>query len=157
MIGYCSGACQFEWIRNGKETIMKSTTASPARISPFAKLVGLQFSRGTDGTPECSLEIGDRVLNVNGRVHGGAIHTLIDVSMGWFLFDQLREDERIATVEVKINYLAAVSSGVLVARAKLIHRSRRLAVLESQVDCEGQLIAKAMGTFYVSRARRADS
>jgi acyl-CoA thioesterase len=156
MIGYCSVVCQFEWILNGEEIIMKNTSASPARISPFARLVGLQFSRGDDETPQCSLDIGDRVLNVNGTVHGGAIHTLIDVSMGWFLFDQLREDERIATVEVKINYLAAVSSGVLVARAKLIHRSRRLAVLESQVDCEGQIIAKAMGTFYVSRTRKAD-
>jgi len=135
---------------------MKSSTASPPRISPFARLVGLQFARGDDGTPRCSLQIDERVLNVNGTVHGGAIHTLIDVSMGWFLFDQLREDERIATVEVKINYLAAVSSGVLVARAKLIHRSKRLAVLESQVDCGGQIIAKAMGTFYVSRTRRAD-
>ena len=134
---------------------MKNTTASPARISPFARLVGLQFSRGADGAPQCSLDIDERVLNVNGTVHGGAIHTLIDVSMGWFLFDQLREDERIATVEVKINYLAAVSSGVFVARAKLIHRSRRLAVLESQVECGGQLIAKAMGTFYVSKMRRA--
>ncbi len=133
---------------------MKSTTASPARISPFAKLVGLKFSRSADGIPQCILEIDNRVLNVNGTVHGGALHTLIDVSMGWFLFDQLRKDERIATVEVKINYLAAVSSGVLVATAKLIHRSKRLAVLESQVDCGGQLIAKAMGTFYISRTRR---
>jgi len=133
---------------------MKSRTASPARISPFARLVGLQFSRAADGTPQSSLEIDERVLNVNGTVHGGAIHTLIDVSMGWFLFDQLREDERIATVEVKINYLTAVSSGVLVARAKLVHRSRRLAVLESQVDCGGQPVAKAMGTFYVSKAPR---
>ena len=132
---------------------MNRAGASPSSISPFAKLVGLEFSRSTDGTPQCILEIDNRVLNVNGTVHGGALHTLIDVSMGWFLVDQLRKDESLATVEVKINYLAAVSSGVLVATANLIHRSNRLAVLESEVVCQGQLIAKAMGTFYISRTR----
>lgn len=134
---------------------MRRTTSSPAMISPFAKLVGLKFSRSANGIPQCILEIDGRVLNVNGTVHGGALHTLIDVSMGWFLFDHLRKDERIATVEVKINYLAGVSSGVLVATANLVHRGKRLAVLESQVDCGGQLIAKAMGTFFISRTRRA--
>jgi len=132
---------------------MRGKTVSPARVSPFARLVGLGFARGTDGTPQCTLEIDGRVLNVNGTVHGGALHTLIDVSMGWFLFDHLRKDERIATVEVKINYLSAVSSGILVAQARLIHRSRRLAVLESEIECNGKPIAKAMGTFYVSRTR----
>ena len=63
----------------------------------------------------------------------------------------LREDERLATVEMKINYVAAVSSGVLTAEAKLVNRTRNLAVLESRVECGGKLVAKAMGTFYISR------
>jgi acyl-CoA thioesterase len=71
--------------------------------------------------------------------------------MGYALFDHLREDERIATVEMKINYVAAVSSGVLTAEAKLINRTRNLAVLESRVECAGNLVAKAMGTFYISK------
>jgi acyl-CoA thioesterase len=135
---------------------MTKKTALPARISPFAKSVGLKFSRSESGVPRCILEIHEGVINVNGTVHGGALYTLIDVSMGWLLFDHLRKDERIATVEMKINYLTAMSSGVLVAEAKLIHRSKRLAVLESQIECEGRLIAKAMGTFYISRIRRTD-
>jgi acyl-CoA thioesterase len=135
---------------------MTKDTALPARISQFARSVGLKFSRSESGTPQCILEIHEGALNVNGTVHGGALYTLIDVSMGWLLFDHLRKDERIATVEMKINYLTAVSSGVLVAEAKLIHRSKRLAVLESQIECEGCLIAKAMGTFYISTIRRTD-
>ncbi|OGO03277.1 MAG: hypothetical protein A2Y72_01100 [Chloroflexi bacterium RBG_13_53_26] len=135
---------------------MTKKTALPAKISPFASSVGLEFSRSESGVPRCILEIHEEALNVNGTVHGGALYTLIDVSMGWLLFDHLAKDERIATVEMKINYLTAVSSGVLVAEAKLIHRSKRLAVLESQIECEGRLIAKAMGTFYISGIRRTD-
>jgi acyl-CoA thioesterase len=121
----------------------------PDRISPFANLVGLSFPE-TDG-PQCELKIEDKVLNVYGTVHGGAISTLADISMGYALFGYLREDERLATVEMKINYVAAVSSGVLTAEAKLVKRSRNLAVLESRVECGGKLVAKAMGTFYISR------
>ncbi len=121
----------------------------PDRISPFANLVGLNFPE-TDG-PQCELKIEDKVLNVYGTVHGGAISTLADISMGYALFGYLREDERLATVEMKINYIAAVSSGVLTAEAKLVNRSRNLAVLESRVECGGKLVAKAMGTFYISR------
>jgi acyl-CoA thioesterase len=121
----------------------------PDRISPFANLVGLSFPE-MDG-PQCELKIEDKVLNVYGTVHGGAISTLADISMGYALFGYLREDERLATVEMKINYVAAVSSGVLTAEAKLVNRSRNLAVLESRVECGGKLVAKAMGTFYISR------
>ena len=121
----------------------------PNKISPFARLVGLSFPE--TGGPQGELKIEEKVLNVYGTVHGGAISTLADVSMGYALFDHLREDERIATVEMKINYVAAVSSGVLTAEAKLINRTRNLAVLESRVECGGKLVAKAMGTFYISR------
>jgi len=121
----------------------------PDRISPFANLVGLSFPE--TGGPQCELKIEDKVLNVYGTVHGGAISTLADISMGYALFGYLREDERLATVEMKINYIAAVSSGVLNAEAKLVNRSRNLAVLESRVECGGKLVAKAMGTFYISR------
>jgi len=121
----------------------------PDRISPFAKLVGLNFPE--TGGPQCEMKIEEKVLNVYGTVHGGAISTLADVSMGYALFDHLREDERLATVEMKINYVAAVSSGVLTAEAKLVNRTRNLAVLESRVECGGNIVAKAMGTFYISK------
>ena len=127
----------------------------PDRISPFAKLVGLSFPE-TDG-PQCELRIEDKVLNVYGTVHGGAISTLADISMGYALFDSLREDERLATVEMKINYVAAVSSGVLTAEAKLVNRTRNLAVLESRVECSGKLVAKAIGTFYISKKPSRES
>ena len=127
----------------------------PDRISPFAKLVGLTFPE--TGGPQCDLNIEEKVLNVYGTVHGGAISTLADVSMGYALFDHLREDERIATVEMKINYVAAVSSGVLTAEAKLINRTRNLAVLESRVECGGNIVAKAMGTFYISKKTSKES
>lgn len=121
----------------------------PDRTSPFAKLVGLSFPEAAGH--HCEMKIEEKVLNVYGTVHGGAISTLADVSMGYALFGHLREDERLVTLEMKINYIAAVSAGVLTAEAKLVNRTRNLAVLESRVECGGRLVAKAMGTFYISK------
>ena len=118
-------------------------------LSPFARLVGLVLPEDRDNG--CILSIDEKVLNFNGTVHGGVPYTLADVSMGRALSHHLADDERIATVEMKVNYFVAVSSGTLVAEGKLIHKSRRLAVLESEVTCEGRLIAKAVGTFYISK------
>jgi uncharacterized protein (TIGR00369 family) len=130
---------------------MAKSPRRPDRISPFGKLLGLSFTEAKDGGYQCVLKIDEKVLNVYGTVHGGTLSTLADVAMGWALFDYLREDERLATVEMKINYFLAVSSGTLIAEAKLINKTRNLAVLESTVQCDGRLVAKAMGTFYISK------
>ena len=130
---------------------MAKSQRRPDRVSPFARLLGLSFTEAEDGGYQCVLKIDEKVLNVYGTVHGGTLSTLADVTMGWALFDYLREDERLATVEMKINYFLAVSSGTLVAEAKLINKTRNLAVLESTVRCGGRLVAKAMGTFYISK------
>jgi acyl-CoA thioesterase len=118
------------------------------KVSPFAHLVGLR-SDIDKGTLRCSLDIEGKHLNVNGTVHGGVISTLADVSMGWEVFEHLSDKESITTIEMSVNYFAAVSSGTLVAEATLLHRSRKLAVLESRITCGDRLVAKATGTFYV--------
>lgn len=123
----------------------------PEITSPFARLVGLGFP--DSGGPQCQLKIEEKVLNVYGTVHGGAISTMADVSMGYVVFENLREDERLTTLEMKINYIAAVSSGLLTAQAKLIRRTRNLAVVESRVECAGQVVAIALGTYYLSKKR----
>lgn len=121
-------------------------------VSPFASLVGLR-PEVDKGILRCLLDIEGKHLNVNGTVHGGVISTLADVSMGWQVFEHLSNKESIATVEMKINYFSSVSSGTLVAEASLLHRSRKLAVLESRITCGDRLVAKATATFYLLPAR----
>jgi uncharacterized protein (TIGR00369 family) len=124
----------------------------PYKISPFANMVGLNFPEAE--AAQCTLKIEEKLLNVYGTLHGGAISTLADVSMGYALFEHLHEDEMLATLEMKVNYIAAISSGTVTAEAKLLSRTRNMAVLESSVECDGRLVAKALGTFYISKAKR---
>jgi acyl-CoA thioesterase len=133
---------------------MSETFSKPIVYSQFSKLIGLRLTRINDDYSECVLEASDRLLNVNGNIHGGAIYTMVDVGMGAALHAHLAEDERLTTVEIKINYLIAVTSGTLTCQSRLLHKSRKLAVLESEVRSDGALIAKATGTFYVTKTKR---
>ena len=130
------------------------TSSAPIVYSPFARLVGLTITTLNREHCECVLELGEKHLNIHGTVHGGAIYTLVDVGMGSALHAHLTRDERCVTVEIKINYLAAVTRGLLDCHTRILHKTRKLAVLESEIKCDGDLVAKAIGTFYVTRAKR---
>lgn len=89
-------------------------------------------------------------MNPHGVVHGGVVYSLVDCAMGGALTSRLEPGERCATLEVKINYLAAASSGELRAEAWVVERTRRVGVLQARVTTDGdRLVALAIGTFYI--------
>ena len=124
------------------------------QFNPFGELIGLNFSECENGYSRCSLEVTEKLFNPNKVLHGGVVYSLADTGMGAALHSDLAEDELCATVEIKIAYFVAVTSGTLTCETKVIHRSRRIAILESEVRNNGRLTAKAMGTFSVSKVRR---
>ena len=123
----------------------------PKGFSPFLELVGVTFTRVEDGRSQAFLKIEERLLNSMRIVHGGAAFTLVDCGMGAALYSCLEENEVCRTVETKIAYFRPVSSGVLTCNSKVVHRSRRIATLESEIEHGGQLVAKAIGTFSIHR------
>lgn len=123
-------------------------------FNPFGELIGLSFSECKNGFSRCALEVTEKLFNPHKVLHGGVVYSLADTGMGAALYSDLAEDELCATVEIKIAYFVAVTSGTLTCETKVIHRSRRIAVLESEVRNDGRLTAKAMGTFSVSKVKR---
>ena len=108
-----------------------------------------------DGRSAFALTVRDSHMNPHGVVHGGVVYTLVDYAMGGAVTSELAADERCATVEVKINYLAAATGGDIVAEAHVVNRTRRIAVLEARVHGDGgRLLALATGTYYISTAPR---
>ena len=124
-------------------------------FNPFGALIGLSFSECENGYSRCSLEVAEKLLNPHKVLHGGVVYSLADTGMGAALYTDLDDDELCATVEIKIAYFAAVTSGTITCETKVIHRSKRIAALESEIRNDGRLTAKAMGTFSVSKAKGA--
>jgi len=127
----------------------------PRGFSPFLEMVGVTFTTMENGYSQSVLEVNEKLLNSSKIVHGGATFTLVDCGMGAALISCLDDGERCRTVEIKIAYLKSVKSGILMCDAKVIHRSKSIATLESEVRQRGQLVAKAIGTFSVYMERKS--
>ncbi len=120
-------------------------------FNPFGELIGLDFARCGDGFTRGVLEVREKHLNPHNVVHGGVIYAMADTGMGGAVYSCLHEDELCATVEIKIVYIAPVSTGRLTCDTRLVHRGKRIAILESEVRNGDRLIAKATGTYSLFR------
>jgi len=133
--------------------VPKELSINKPGFHPFAELIGLHFDYGKDGTSRCHLEVNGRLLNPNNVLHGGVIYSMADTGMGHALFTRMEKDELCATIEIKIAYFAAVTSGNLTCDTKLIHKSKNIAALESEIENNNKLVAKAMGTYAIFKAK----
>jgi len=123
-------------------------------FSPFRDLVGITFIKVEGGYSHCVLKVDKRLLNPAGIVHGGALYTLADSGMGAALFSSVGEGEVFLTIETSIFYFKAVSSGTLTCESKVVHRGKRIAMMEAEIRNDGQTVAKAVGTFSIYRGKR---
>ena len=121
--------------------------------SPFAKLLDLQPVKGERGRVVMKLPFTENLLQTLGRVHGGALFALADHACGWAVHTLLEKGEGCATLEMKINYIAAVHDEDCVAEARVVHKGRTSIVVEAEIKTEaGRLVAKTLATFIVLRA-----
>jgi uncharacterized protein (TIGR00369 family) len=83
-------------------------------------------------------------------IHGGIMATLADTAAAVALMTKLPLDARLATVEMKINYLSPHLEGILKADARVLRLGKRLGVGEVEVfNGEGELLAKSLLTFSI--------
>jgi len=122
-------------------------------FSPFRDLVGITFTKVEGGYSHCVVEVEKKLLNPAGIVHGGALYTLADSGMGAALFSFVDEGELFLTIETSVFYFKAVSSGTLTCESRVVHRGKRIAVMEAEIKNGEQLVAKAVGTFSIYRGK----
>jgi len=126
--------------------------APGSSIGPLAELLHISNQGAADGHALYKLDVLPDILNPHGVLHGGAVYTMVDYSMGGAVMSMLPPGEICATIEIKISYLAGVRGGVLTCETDVIKRGRRVAFLESRVtDDAGKLVATATGSFAVFR------
>jgi acyl-CoA thioesterase len=124
-------------------------------FDPFGGLIGLRLTRAKDGSSQFVLEVDGRLLNPHGTLHGGVAYSMADTGMGAALYTRMEPDELCATIEIKISYFKAVTSGTLTCDTRVVHRGKTIATLESEVSNDGQLVAKALGTYSVFKDKRS--
>lgn len=115
--------------------------------SPFQTLTGIQIVEVSPGVARVVMPVERKHLHAGGVVHGGVIASVIDTAIAFALI-ALIDAVEVASIELKVNYIAPVRDGELTAEGKIVHSGRRIAVGEAEVKDEGgKLVARAMGTY----------
>ena len=117
--------------------------------SAFSEMLGCRLQRLETGVAEVALALEPHLRNRGNVMHGGAIFSLVDITMGLACSSSHGFDQRSVTIECKINYMRAVSDGEVLCVATVIHPGRRTLVVEAEVRQGDKLVAKAQGTFAV--------
>ena len=98
--------------------------------------------------------------NPMGTMHGGIVAALVDTAMGCALSSLLPADAGFTTLELKTNYVRAVTQGTgrIYAEGSVVHSGGRVATTESRVyDESGALYAHATSTCLITQLRRQRS
>ncbi len=132
------------------EQLAERELARRLQASNTARQFGFVLAAAGPGRAVLRMRVGARHKQVHGVVHGGVLAALADTAGGFATYMTVPRGTRVATVEMKMNYLEPVEKGTVTAEARVLRRGKNLAV----VDCDlrednGQLVGKALMTFSI--------
>jgi uncharacterized protein (TIGR00369 family) len=119
---------------------------------PIGELLQMRVVDVANGRVTFSCTPDASMYNTLGMVHGGAVCTLLDTVTGCAVHTTLPEGVGYTSVEIKVNYLRAVtmSSGPLTAVGTVVKAGSRIGFTEGKVtDVSGALVATATSTLLV--------
>jgi uncharacterized protein (TIGR00369 family) len=123
----------------------------------LARFLGLSFQYLPAEAPDAgketcriTFEVNDMLKNPQGTLHGGAMASVMDISMG-HLINKVAGPG--ATVEMKIQFLRPVPEGRVTCEGRFTKRGRSLSFMESRLTGpDGKLAAHATATWMMPKA-----
>jgi acyl-CoA thioesterase len=129
------------------------TSTQEARIraliskNPFIAFMGIEVPVLGLGYARFVLPFQDRLTNTIGLLQGGVIAALADEAVAFALWSLVPEGESISTVELKINFLAPVRQGLVIAEAHIAKRGNNISLGEVEVRNNDRLVSKGLFTY----------
>ena len=121
---------------------------------PFVAHLGFELEKFENGESTIGYTPQPEHLNSFAVTHGGAIMTLMDVTLA-AAARSVQKDMGVVTIEMKTSFMqpAPGDGSRVTAKGRLIHRTVTLAFTEATLfDAQGKACAHATGTFkYVKR------
>ena len=118
--------------------------------SPYFSLLSMEIKDLQWGVSLLEVELEEKHLQPFGGVHGGVMASVVDAAAFWAAFPQVENGMGLTTVEMKINYLAPIQKGKLIAMGRCIKMGKSIALGEAVVKDGGEkLIAHGTATMMV--------
>lgn len=138
-----------------KEPDGAGASAFPAPENPLLDHLAIRLVRWDVGLAAFTLAVEPRHLNLQRRLQGGVVATMLDVACGYAGLRLEPDKPPVSGVTLMLNtaYSASVSAGTVTATGRVVGGGRRIYFATGEVLAEdGTLIASAQGAF-----RRASS
>ncbi len=134
------------WTRQQRQVLQRIL-----RRVGILRFLGLSVIRVEPGRAIVELGVQKRFLHMQGFLHGGIIATVADTAAALALVPMVPRGTRMATVEMKINFLERVHAGRIRVVAWIVRKGKSLALGEADVkDLKGRLLAKSLMTYSFS-------
>ncbi len=101
--------------------------------NPFFCQMGIDIVSYDAGSAVLTMQVRPDMHNGVGWLQGGMLVALADEAIALALYTVLKEDEGIATISESTSFVKGVREGVIVAKAKVIKKGRRVAFAEAEV------------------------
>jgi uncharacterized protein (TIGR00369 family) len=121
------------------------------RPVPFADFLGIRIVTLEPGLARLELPLRPELLNSHHGAHGGVVMALADVTLAVAAIARDGAAKGAWTVDLSVSFLGP-GKGTLHAEGRCLRLGGSLAFSEGEVrDAEGELLAKAIGTFKLRR------
>lgn len=117
----------------------------PSIAGAPSELAGIERVPGAAAGTVLRLKVGSSHLDLHGAVDAGVLFLLADTAVALEILRSQRTN--CTTAEAKINILRQVSSGLVIATARILRIGDGLAVAEASLRCEGRRVAEALFTY----------
>lgn len=117
---------------------------------PYFSLLSMEILDLKWGESLIEIPAQEKHLQPFGIVHGGVFASLLDAAAFWAVYSEVPEDLGMTTVELKINYLAPLSTGRMIATGKSLRVGKTICLGEAGiVNGEGTLLAHGTSTMMI--------
>lgn len=124
--------------------------------APIASTLGMEATEFDEGRAVFACEPAEYHYNPIGVVHGGLAATMLDSAMSCAVHTTLATGERYTTLELKINFVRAITAatGRIRAEGTVVHRGGTIATAEGRLVAEkdGKLLAHGVTTCLIMPA-----
>jgi uncharacterized protein (TIGR00369 family) len=124
--------------------------------SPFFSLLSTKVRELSAGHAIFEIEAEKKHHQPFGVVHGGVLASIVDGAAFWSIICEIEDENTgITSVDLKLNYLAPVTAGKIVATGRRIKMGKTLAYAEASVlGPRGELLAHGTSTVMLLPGRR---
>ena len=126
--------------------------------NPVVEFVGIKLVEVAPGRSNLVLPHRQELLNSMGVLQGGILGVLADVAGGVSLYSVLPDPVKVVipTIEFKLNFLRPAGGEDVIARGRVAHPGRRIAVCQVDLSTKAEaLLATGLFTYMIKEVEKA--